>query len=67
MKAREISLVASFLEALSSETGASSNTLTAYRCDLSDYEAHLRENGTDPLRLAKAMYAHILLRGALNP
>ena len=65
MKARRISLVASFLEALSAETGASSNTLTAYRCDLSDYEAHLRENGTDPLRAGQShVRAYLAARGA---
>ena len=65
MKAREISLVASFLEALSSETGASVNTITAYRRDLSDYEAHLRENGTDALRASQShVRAYLAVRSA---
>ncbi len=42
-------LVVGFLDALSSERGASANTLEAYRRDLSDYEAHLVGQGTDAL------------------
>ena len=40
-------LVAGFLDALTSERGASANTLEAYGRDLSDYEAHLAAQGTD--------------------
>jgi len=65
MKARENSLVSGFLEALSSETGASSNTIAAYRRDLCDYEAHLRENGADPLRASQSQVrAYLAARGA---
>ena len=43
-------LVAGFLDALASERGASANTLEAYRRDLSEYQRHLSEQGTDALK-----------------
>ena len=42
MKARTVSHIVSFLEALASERGASVNTIDAYRRDLADYEAYLK-------------------------
>jgi integrase/recombinase XerD len=54
MKARAAPLVVDFLEALASERGASANTIEAYRRDLSDYEAHLRERGSDALKAVQS-------------
>ena len=64
MKAREAPLVVGFLEALASERGASANTIEAYRRDLSDYEAHLREQGTDALKAGQGdIRAYLAARG----
>src|ERR1700733_9792858 len=49
MKARAVSHVVSFLEALAAERGASVNTIEAYRRDLADYEAFLKAKGVDAL------------------
>ena len=58
-------LVAAFLEALAAERGASLNTIEAYRRDLSDYEAYLREQGADARRAAAAdVRAYLADRGA---
>ena len=45
MKARAVSHIVSFLEALASERGASVNTIDAYRRDLADYEADQKGQG----------------------
>ena len=50
MKARTVSHIVSFLEALASERGASVNTIDAYRRDLADYEAYLKAKGIDALK-----------------
>src|ERR1700729_2988788 len=50
MKARAVSHVVSFLEALAAERGASVNTIDAYRRDLADYEAYLKAKGIDALK-----------------
>src|ERR1700727_2591399 len=50
MKARAVSHVVSFLEALAAERGASVNTIDAYRRDLADYEAYLKSEGMDALK-----------------
>ncbi len=64
MKARAPPLVVDFLEALASERGASANTIEAYRRDLSDYEAHLRERGTDALKAVQSDVRAYLATGA---
>ncbi len=65
MKARKGPLVAGFLEALASERGAGANTIEAYRRDLSDYEAHLREQGTDALKAGQShVRAYLAARSA---
>ncbi len=65
MKAREAPLVVGFLEALASERGASANTIEAYRRDLSDYEARLRDQGTDALKAGQSdIRAYLAARGA---
>ena len=50
MKARAVSHIVNFLEALASERGASVNTIDAYRRDLADYEAYLKAHGIDALK-----------------
>ena len=50
MKARTVSHIVSFLEALASERGASVNTIDAYRRDLADYEAYLKAQGIEALK-----------------
>ena len=50
MKARTVSHIVSFLEALAAERGASVNTIDAYRRDLADYEAYLKAKGIDALK-----------------
>jgi len=58
-------LIVGFLEALATERGASANTIEAYRGDLSDYEAHLRGQGTDVLSAAaNDVRAYVAARGA---
>jgi integrase/recombinase XerD len=58
-------LVVAFLEALAAERGASVNTTEAYRRDLSDYVAHLKANGADPLTAASSdVRAYLAARGA---
>lgn len=59
--------IAGFLDALAAERGASLNTIEAYRRDLSDYERHLREQGSD-LRSAGAadIRAYLAERGAVG-
>ncbi len=58
-------LVVAFLEALGAERGASLNTIEAYRRDLSDYLAHLRANGAEPLTAASSdVRAYLAARGA---
>ena len=47
MKAKVVSHVVSFLEALASERGASVNTIEAYRRDLADYESYLKAKGLE--------------------
>jgi integrase/recombinase XerD len=65
MRAQAGRLVVEFLEALASERGASANTLEAYRRDLSDYEAHLLEQGTDALKAdAGHVRTYLAARGA---
>ncbi len=64
MKARAAPLLVDFLEALASERGASANTIEAYRRDLSDYEAHLRERGTDALKAVQSDVRAYLVTGA---
>src|ERR671921_191707 len=43
-----------FLDMLAAERGASKNTLDAYRRDLDDYLAYLREAGSEPDKAAAA-------------
>jgi integrase/recombinase XerD len=43
-----------FLDMLAAERGASKNTLDAYRRDLDDYLAYLRESGSEPDKAAAA-------------
>ena len=64
MRARE-NLIEAFLDALASERGASANTLEAYRRDLSDYEDHLADQGSDPRRAKAAdVRGYLVARGA---
>ena len=64
MRAREAPLVVGFLEALASERGASANTIEAYRRDLSDYEAFLRQQGADALKAGQRdIRAYLAARG----
>ena len=49
MSRRCVGLVSDFLDAIASERGASLNTIEAYRRDLADYEAHLKQQGTNAL------------------
>ena len=65
MKARRVSHVVSFLEALASERGASGNTIDAYGRDLADYEAYLTGKGANPLKAdAGAVRSFLAARGA---
>ncbi len=58
-------LVEEFLDALASERGASANTLEAYRRDLSDYQGHLRAQGTNALKAGAAhLQAYLSSRSA---
>jgi integrase/recombinase XerD len=58
-------LVEEFLDALASERGDSANTMEAYRRDLSDYQGHLRAQGTDALKAGAAhLQAYLSSRGA---
>lgn len=54
MRQRRGGLVVEFLEALAAERGASANTIEAYRRDLMDYEAYLKERGTSALKAGAA-------------
>ena len=63
MKTRAVSHVVSFLEALTSERGASVNTIDAYRRDLSDYEAYLKARGMDALTSDTACVRGLLAAG----
>jgi integrase/recombinase XerD len=49
---RDLRLLDAFLDMLASERGAARNTLDAYRRDLTDYLAHLRRAGAEPLGVA---------------
>jgi integrase/recombinase XerD len=65
MKARTVSNVAGFLEALASERGASVNTLDAYRRDLTNYEAYLKAKSADALKAdATHVRGFLAARGA---
>ena len=64
MKARAAPLLVDFLEAIASERGASRNTIEAYRRDLSDYAAHLRERGMDALKAVQSDVRAYLVTGA---
>ena len=65
MTAEPGALVIGFLEALAAERGASVNTIEAYRRDLSDYVAHLRATGADPLTASGSdVRAYMAARGA---
>ncbi|RBP18289.1 integrase/recombinase XerD [Roseiarcus fermentans] len=54
MTARRIDRVASFLEALAAERGASAHTIEAYRRDLTDYTARLANQGRTELTVGPA-------------
>ena len=65
MKARTVSHVVSFLEALAAERGASINTIDAYRRDLADYEGYLKAKGMDALKAdATHVRGFLTARGA---
>ena len=65
MTAEPGALVIGFLEALAAERGASVNTIEAYRRDLSDYVAHLKATGADPLTASGSdVRAYMAARGA---
>jgi integrase/recombinase XerD len=64
MRKRAVSLVASFLEALASERGASANTIEAYRRDLADYETYLRAERTDARKASsRRLEGYLAARG----
>ena len=64
MKVRETSLIASFLDALAAERGASANTLDAYRRDLEDYVAFLGPRGGPLKAAADDVRAYLATAGA---
>ena len=59
MKARTVSHIVSFLEALASERGASVNTIDAYRRDLADYESLSEGQGRGCAKGGRSLRARI--------
>jgi integrase/recombinase XerD len=65
VRPRAEALVEGFLDALAAERGASANTISAYRRDLTDYASHLKGAGKGPLTAGVAdVRAYLAERGA---